>query len=61
MRRMVGPELQRSATSTSWVNNRKNGIGDGFDIGGFTTNRVCAIEVEIKDYEMSLEIKVEST
>ena len=38
-----------------------NGIGDGFDIGGFKTNRVCAFEIEIKNYDMSLEIKVEST
>ena len=34
-----------------------NGIDDGFDIGGFKTNRVCEFEVEIKNYDMSLKKK----
>ena len=36
-------------------------VNDGFDIGGFKTNRVCEFEVDIKNYNMSLEIKVKST
>ena len=38
-----------------------NNIDDGFDIGGFKTNRVCEFEVDILNYNMSLEIKVKST
>ena len=38
-----------------------NGTDDGFDIDGFKTNRVCEFEVEIKNYDMPLEIKVKST
>ena len=33
-------------------------VNDGFDIGGFKANRVCEFEVDIKDYDMSLKIKV---
>ena len=36
-------------------------VNDGFDIGGFKINRVCEFEVDIKNYNMSLEIKVKST
>ena len=35
-------------------------VNDGFDIGGFKANRVCEFEVDIKDYDMSLKIKVNS-
>ena len=36
-------------------------VNDGFDIGGFKINRVCEFGVDIKNYNMSLEIKVKST
>ena len=36
-------------------------INDGFDIGGFEANRVCEFEVDIKKYDVSLRIKVNST
>jgi hypothetical protein len=36
-------------------------VNDGFDIGGFKINRVCEFEVDIKNYNMLLEIKVKST
>jgi hypothetical protein len=35
-------------------------VNDGFDIGGFKANRVSEFEVDIKDYDMSLRIKVNS-
>ena len=38
-----------------------NNVNDGFDIGGFKTNRVCEFEVDIQNCNMSLEIKVKST
>jgi hypothetical protein len=38
-----------------------NNVNDGFDMGGFKTNRVCEFEVDILNYNMSLEIKVKST
>ena len=31
-----------------------NDVNDGFDIGGFKTNRVCEFEVDIKNYDMAL-------
>ena len=35
-------------------------INDGFDIRGFEANRVCEFEVDIKNYDMSLKIRVNS-
>ena len=39
----------------------KDNCNDGFDIGGFKANRVYEFEVDIKKYDMTLKIKVNST
>ena len=37
-----------------------NNVNDGYDIGGFKTNRVCEFEVDILNDNILLKIKIKS-